>query len=619
MKNLNTIGLLVLLVLLTPALCAAQTSPPQPETTTTTTTNAVERARQEAPKETSVVRGRAVYDDTGRPVRRARVLLLEADGKGPERNGMTNALGEFQIKGVRAGTYYVMVDAAGIITPMSFIDLGEANSEKVGLEEVKKHFDQVVVNGTNDVTVKVRARRGGAISGKVTYSDGDAAINVRVTVMRKKDGRVAAFMTNFNPANLFGIQTDDRGMYRIAGLPPGEYIISASEAVDHSDSNMHSEDFMFGSASLVVTYYPSASKQSGATAIQVDAGQEQNEINITLAERPLRTLSGTVASRRDNTPVNAQVSLTSKESMPPVSPFTAELINVETDEQGRFTFNEIPDGSYTLTVVPTNTGEDVNPAALDGDGDEDMPTASPTPDAAQQAAPKHRYISKKKEVTVSGGDLTDVLILLTDGASVSGTVTVEGGRPVPEETIVRLEPLDSETVGVEQQKVQRDGTFTMSGIESGAFYPHVLVEQDEQYYIKSATMNGADLMSQPLNIGDDSNLTGIQIVISPDGANLSGHIMTANNAPAGGRQLALIPTDQSRWRAPFSFLFFNSEVDGSYSVSGAPGEYFVVFLRDGDQPRAINEAWIRARTANALRVALQPREHKTLNLTAPTQ
>jgi hypothetical protein len=534
--------------------------------------------------------------------------------------GMTNASGEFQIKNVPAGNYFVMVDAAGIITPLSLVDLAEVENEKLAVEEIKKQFDEIVVDGTNDVTVKVRARRGGSISGKVTYADGDPAINVRVNVMRKKDGQLRSFITNLNPSTFFGIQTDDRGMYRVAGLPPGEYIVSASETIDHTGDggNQRGEDLMFGSASLVVTYYPGATKQTSATAIQVDAGQEQKEINITLVERPLRTLSGTVVARRDNTPLSAQVTITGKENAPAASPFSAMTTTVSTDEQGRFTFNEIPDGVYTLTVEPSYSSAEVD-METQGDGQTASPAASP-PDPAQQAAPtKLKYTRKVQDVTVSGGDLTDVVIALTEGASISGTVTVEGGRPLPEETIVKLEALNEESMTDAQQTVQRDGTFTITGVPPGTFYPNVFVPQDENYYVKTVTMGGADLLREPLSVNDNSNITDVQVVISHDGATLAGRILNANNTPALNRQLVLIPTEQSRWHARLSFLFVTSEADGGYSVSGAPGEYFIIFMRAGEDLSTINDAWIRVRAANAQRVTLLPGEHKMLTLTAPAQ
>src|SRR5258708_37700166 len=81
-------------------------------------------ASQKPKEPTSVVRGRVVYDDTGRPVRRAKVLLLNTipgrSSRGLE--GVTNLRGEFQIEHVGEGTYIVVVDSPGVLNSLSLLD-----------------------------------------------------------------------------------------------------------------------------------------------------------------------------------------------------------------------------------------------------------------------------------------------------------------------------------------------------------------------------------------------------------------------------------------------------------------------------------------------------------------
>ncbi len=608
------LSLPLMLLLITHAHVNAQTQTPvvvQEEATTTT--NAVERATKEAVKAKSVVRGRAVYDDTDRPVRRARVMLLDMNQRGPERTGMTNGSGEFQIKEVPAGNYFVMVDMTGVITPISFVDFEDASGEKFNLEEVKKHFTEIAVDGTNDQTIKVRARKGGAISGKVTYADGDAAINVRVNIMRKKDGKLARFITNLNPSALFGIQTDDRGMYRIAGLPPGEYNISVAETVDHSEGRSGREEYymgmnMFGGNSLLVTYYQGATDEKEATSLQVDAGQEYNEINISLVERVLHKLSGTVVARRDNKPLpNTRISIKSKTDTLPDFGFMSVGPGASTDEQGRFTLNEIPDGVYTLTVESTYSGPEVR-TEVDEEG---SPSTAPNES-------RRKLIRKQQDVTVNGNDVADLTITLIEGAILNGTVMVDGGKPLPPLTYVTMADASGAVVSDVPVEVQQDGSFTIDGLPAGAVYPNVSVRAtSENYYVKSMTAGGADLMRDALAVGEGANINGVKIVISPDAATLTGRVLAPDATPVSGARFVLIPADLTRWRARISYLFGDSAGNGSYTVSGAPGEYLIVFMRPADQPNAINEAWIRERAVNAQRVTLLPKQSKSMNLTMP--
>src|SRR5829696_3593627 len=127
------------------------------------------------PEARSEVRGRVLYDETDRPARRAR----------GEFTALTDARGEFRIRGVRAGRYIAFVDVPGVLSPVSFINLAElrgggGDPGMPDLGEGRAFFDYVEVDGKEDVSVVVRARRGATLSGRVTYADGDPAVNVSV-------------------------------------------------------------------------------------------------------------------------------------------------------------------------------------------------------------------------------------------------------------------------------------------------------------------------------------------------------------------------------------------------------------------------------------------------------
>ena len=148
----------------------------------------------------SIVRGRVVYDDTSRPVRRACVMLINDGGAGrSEYAALTDARGDFRIAGVRAGTYYAFVDMPGVLSPVSFVSVEEMRmgSGMPDLGEARKYFDLVEVDGRADLTVTLHARRGAVITGRVSYADGDPAINVNVSLLRRStDGRSCRTRTN---------------------------------------------------------------------------------------------------------------------------------------------------------------------------------------------------------------------------------------------------------------------------------------------------------------------------------------------------------------------------------------------------------------------------------------
>ncbi|MDT5293688.1 MAG: hypothetical protein QOJ76_568, partial [Acidobacteriota bacterium] len=137
------------------------------------------------PEPMPTVYGRVVYDDTSRPVRRARIMLVSDEGARTDFNALTDAHGDFRIEGVRAGSYFAFVDVPGVLSPVGFVSVSELRGGGVpDFGEARKFFDIVEVAGKEDVRVIVHARRGAVLGGKVSYADGDPAVNVTVNLMR---------------------------------------------------------------------------------------------------------------------------------------------------------------------------------------------------------------------------------------------------------------------------------------------------------------------------------------------------------------------------------------------------------------------------------------------------
>lgn len=326
------------------------------------------RPTPEPPK--STVRGRVFYEDTGRAVRRASIMLMAKNlgGGGREVSGLTDNNGYFQIKNVAAGTYYAFVNAPGVISPLAFADI---TKQKDGLEEAVEGFPPIIVSGVGDLDVQIPARRGGAVSGRVMYADGDPVIGVKVEIMRRVEKRFVGVIPSFS--SIFsmmmgsgggGFQTDDRGFYRFAGLPAGDYIIKVSENVSHSENKARGgyspfDESLFGGNSLLTMFYPDVFTTEKAQTVSVLAGQEQSEINITIPDRELYAVAGKIVSGKDKSPIeNARIQI--KRVGDNTASIFDELGKMQqtnsSDEQGNWNFKELPKGTYNLVVEPPYAG-----------------------------------------------------------------------------------------------------------------------------------------------------------------------------------------------------------------------------------------------------------------------
>ncbi|HKS30150.1 MAG TPA: carboxypeptidase-like regulatory domain-containing protein [Pyrinomonadaceae bacterium] len=595
-------------------------------TTTTTAQTDVTTEQQEKPQPTpeapskSVVRGRVIYDDTNRPVRRARILLLKSDGGGSmEKGGVTNERGEFNVKDVGAGSYFVMVEAPGLITPISSIELEEGMDQRAAIIAVRKEFDEVTVNGTNKVDVQIRARRGGVVTGRVTYQDGDPATSAQIIILRKKDNRLIRFITGFSPYSMLSLRTDDRGVYRIAGLPPGEYVVGASETNTRDD--MREEYAMMGltgSSNFSVSYYKNETSLKQATSVKVEGGQEATEINITLIERALYTISGTVMARQSKLPIRARVSIQSK-SEAVTLPFMDAGQSTTTDEQGHFSFTNVPDGTYVIKADPGSSEEDEEEMR------QAMTAAAEARAEGREAAPpvpkRPGLVPRQQDVNVSGSDLSGIVLELGEGGRVRGTVVVEGGdkRPIQDGMSISLSPRgDGSVMGSDiSGYVQQDGNFIIDKVPSGEFY--VSVNQlSDKFYVKSITVGGTDLMSEPIRIGSGSSVENVRITISSDVATLQGRVVSAaDSKPVRGSVLMLVPSDPARWRSGAAFLPAATGADGTFKITAAPGSYLLILLGEGENLRFVNEAFIKARSGGAKSVTLTAGGSETIELVAP--
>ena len=602
------------------------------------------RAQQEEAKpdelpDDSVVRGRALYDGTSRPVRRARVLLITDGGARGEYSALTDARGDFQIPGVRAGSYFAFVDVPGALSPVGFISLDEmrAANGAPNLGEGRKYFDPVEVDGKQDVNVTVRARRGASVAGRVSYADGDPAVNVTVHLLRRAaDGRVQKYLAGANVAALAGLRTDDRGVFRLAGLPPGEYLIGITESVNHGapdgGAGSHVEDFpnmlrgMFGQQ-LLMTFYPSATNVKEAGVIKVEVGDERADVDVTIPERELRAISGVARARRGGRPVaRARVTIVRREDplasrlATPAAFYEAyELAQNGTtaDEEGRWHFSEIPDGPYTIHVKPP---EEYEGAPINYNSNLSPPASAGNMNGAAYSPPRRRrpYAPTRRNLDVSG-DVTEFVVEVADGGRVAGTISIEG-ESAPRYSYVSVQRAGGgapEEAGMHSAPAE-GGRFTVEGLPAGKFFllPNVGGSDDSRLYLKSISWNGQDLLREPLELPEGGSAEGVRVVYARNPATLRVNARAADGKrPAADLFVILVPADISGWSANSPPYFCTTGRDGVCPINAPPGEYHVVALRNA--PPGAYEQEVRRRAAAAPRVTLREGETRQLELEAP--
>ena len=160
-----------------------------------------------APPGTSVLTG-TVTTFGGQPAAGARVMV---GGEGPSRMATTDTRGRFSIATLRAGRYYVTVSKPGYVTVT------------YGQRRVNSQGTPVPLGDGETRDIAMQLPRGGVITGMVLDERGEPAVNAFVRVMRFMPGAGER-----RPQQSGGDNTDDRGIYRVHSLQPGDYAVCAT-------------------------------------------------------------------------------------------------------------------------------------------------------------------------------------------------------------------------------------------------------------------------------------------------------------------------------------------------------------------------------------------------------
>ncbi len=574
----------------------------------------------------SNIRGRVIFADSLQPIRRATIRLLkDFDGDFIERTITTNS-GEFLFQAVPAGTYYFDIDVAGVVSPFS------ARFKNTGLSVEQSSLFPVTVDDATDVTTEIKVPRGAVISGRINYSDGEPATHAQI-VLYSQQGGVPKLVFTQRPR-----MTDDRGYYRIEGLPAGRYFVGAVE--NHSHGNNSSNN----AGGLVTAYHPAASSIRSATVISLDQGREASDVNIKFFDEVHR-LTGilkwqdkafsvkhaTVFLRRLDQPASdVQFEQLSRMTIPfnDVDEDDAAVRNMfflsllstnapftEADDSGRWAFKEVPEGNYVVSVeapIPVNEPEPVKTAKKERIDQMLADMFAGMPDF------RKGIIRGRTEVKLKDKDVDDITITLSEGGSVAGSVVIDGeieDEDGAARVVVRANYENMSAMFDMPAQVKKDGTFILQSLLAGKIRIDIFEPRDSHYYIRSLTGNGLDLLKEPLTLVEGEHVTGIRIVLGTDLATVNGRVVTKlDGPPVPGASVAVIPVNQKSWVVKSSVRLASTDAEGRFSLKLAPGEYSVIACPPAEDVNVMLDTYVSEHRESGIRITLKSRETKTVEL-----
>jgi len=346
------------------AVARAQTATPAPEATGNVAQSVF-----------GSISGHVYCADINAPARFATVTLLpapeKAEGplgkaKAPTAQSVPPAVrtgldGSFHFSVVRPGTYFLVADYPGYVSPIAKLSADELKSkEPSDIEKVEKLLVKVTVAANKDSGSEIELERGAAIAGTVRYDDGSPASEIQIAVLRLgDDGKASTVSVNLNAQSRShfdlrnpGLETNDLGHYRVSGLPAGKYIVMTTLPTTTNSfqgilGGPPATVFHTDEAGALSVYSGNVFREKDAKPIELIAGTERDGSDITIPLLGLHSISGSVTALADGHAINwGSVSLLRADDKSVVRYF---YIPGDPNE-GQFNFRFVPDGEYILRV-----------------------------------------------------------------------------------------------------------------------------------------------------------------------------------------------------------------------------------------------------------------------------
>ena len=504
--------------------------------------------------------GRVVSTDTGGPLRRAQVRLTA-----PEigvKTALTDAEGRFEFRELPAARFTLNASKSGYVN----VQYGQTRPFEQG-RPIELADKQVLDKA--DVAMP----RGGVISGRIVDEFGDPLPDALVSAMRQtwSNGRRRLLPTGRTS------QTNDLGQFRMYGLPPGEYYISAS--LRNTDIMMLDAALLGGpssgasgstpSSGYAPTYFPGTTTAANAQRVTVAVGQEAQNTDFALAPVRLAKITGTVMTS-DGKPLDGgivtamPISRTGETGLTMMGGATGR-----TSKDGNFSIPNVGPGDYTLTVrsvrIITSDGGDTMMfrATIAGGSDgSDSETAS-------------------VPVVVAGEDLSNVVIITSKGATASGRITFEGGAP-PASTNIRITSVATDADGPGMMAaggatVKEDGSFQLKGL-SGRRLLRV-GNLPSGWTLKSVRQNGDDVIDSGVEFKSGQDISGLELVATSKQTEITGGVTASNGSALKDYTVVVFSDDPQLWSLPFTRWVNGSRPDqeGRFRVRNLPaGSYNIV-------------------------------------------
>ncbi len=509
---------------------------------------------QERPKGTASLTGRIFAMDTGAPMKRVAVRVTAPELR-EGRAGSTDAEGRYAIEGLPAGRYTITASKPGFVT----LSYGQRHPLGAGTPVTLRDGERLVVD--------LKLPRGGVIAGRIFDEDGEPvpAANVRVLRLQYQQGER-------QPVPLGGDQTDDRGAYRVYGLGPGEYVVSATVQErwlrDAAPAAMLARREGGGLAMrgrtapdpdadedvelLAPTYHPGTVDVHDAGRIALALGAELTDVDIHLQLVRTSTVRGTLVGPAEGVTRTLVLLVPEARDARGRMPLRLGSFSASASADGTFTIARLPPGRYVLI-------------------------------ARASAAASGQLLFASQPLTLAGQSLANLSVALGPGATISGQVELQGGSPSTSLLRgLRIGVQSPDPIPLANEAASRvgsDGSFAVDGVPAGRYLLRVS-GMPKGWALRAVVVNGVDVTDTPVDVAG-GGIANVRLVLVDRTTRLSGTVRDDSGQPAPFATVVAFADDSTRWGPTSRYVqAVQPDQSGAFQISGLPPATYLLVAAD---------------------------------------
>jgi protocatechuate 3,4-dioxygenase beta subunit len=530
------------------------------------------------PTGTGRISGR-ITGSNGQPLRHATVRVNALTGAGTK-STMTDADGRYELRELPAGRFNVTAAHASHIS-MSYGQRRPDYTPRVielAASQVRERVDLVLA-------------RGGVIAGRLLDEYGEPVADAQVTPMQKRfsQGQVRAMATGRM------VMTNDIGEFRIFGLSPGQYMVSA-----RARSSMNPFENVDVKQGYAPTYYPGTPNLADAQPIAVGLGEVVSGIELSLIPARVASVSGVA--------IDAQG-----------APVPRGIVTVVESSGGGTAFMPggpiLPDGTFTIRALPP--GEYVLRASVASGSMTAMASAA-ADSAIYMSAGSEPLVAR---VTVNGSDVSGVVLSPMKKVTIAGRVTVDAtsGAAVPAESVrIFLVPRSPEAATMPMTpapQLNQDLTFELSA-PAAELGLRVNVTSQE-FVLKAIRVRGIDITDTGVDLRSGNGLDEVEIELTNRPPELSGSVVNTRGEVLTNATVVVFPEDRDRWifESRLIATVRPSTQDGRFRLRTLPpGRYLAAALEQLQPTTQQDPAFLENLRPRAVAFSLSDGQATTVDL-----